>query len=113
MTNQEINDFYEDYSLEIEKRDAEINKANTEMIKALLDTHGFTFVVNFLKDYKECECHDIISICDKPRGQKQSDYWGASKEVFVDQHCEIEDSYYGHIYFPLKDGKYLKCPFAC
>jgi hypothetical protein len=89
------------------------NRINVRLIKALLNVKGFAFTAALLKDFVESECSGNISFCNKPRGQAESDYWGASKGVYVEQHSSMEDSYWGYIYFPIKEGKYLKCHFDC
>lgn len=114
MTDQQhYNEIMSEYAIEEQKHEAEIDRHNIRLVKVLLNVKGFTWVSKFLKDFHECECFDKIQFTTKPKGQLQNDYWGAIRGVYVNQHCEMEDSFWGEIYFPVKAGKYLKCPFSC
>lgn len=94
-------------------RDEEIERKNALVIRTLLDIKGFNYTAKFLKDFIESECHGEITFCEKPLGKLQSDTWGAIKGVWVEQYCEMEDTYYGNIYWPVDPDNYIKCPFAC
>ena len=96
-----------------EKHKQDIDDKNCLVIKSMLEIKGFDFVSKFLHDYVVSECHGEITLCEKPTGNQQSNTWGASKGVWVNQHCEMEDSYWGEIYFPVGENNWLKCPFAC
>lgn len=113
MDQSEYNEIMAECAIEEQKHQAEINRWNVRLIRVLLNVKGFVWVTKFLKDYHECECFDKIRFVKQPLGEAPKDYWGATKGVYVNQHCEMEDSYYGEIYFPVKDGKFLRCPFAC
>jgi hypothetical protein len=113
MNQDEYNEIMKECAIEMKKLDDEINRVNSRMIKALLKLKGFDWVVKFLKDYHECECSGIITITKNITGKLQRDSWGTMSGVYIEQHCELEDSYWGNIYFPVKEGKYLKCPFDC
>lgn len=113
MDQTHYNEIMAEHAIAEQKHEAEVNRVNIRMVKMLLNLKGFVWVAGFLKDYCESECFDKIRIVRNPRGKQQTEYWGATKGVWVDQHCEMEDSYWGDIYFPVKDGKYLKCQFAC
>lgn len=57
-------------------------------------------------DYSGLIMHEA-KIVDKPDGSKQDD------GVFVDQHLwgGMDDCYYGKVYFPIKNQKFLCIPF--
>lgn len=117
MNQEKYNEIMAEYVISEQKHNAEINRHNIRIIKALLNIKGFSWVIVFLKDYYDCECSGKILFTTKPKGEPAGEYWGASKGVYIKQHCEMEDSYYGNIYFPVKHGKkgmtYLECPFSC
>lgn len=94
-------------------RDEAIDIKNSLFIKSLIDIKGFDFTSKFLKDFVESECYAEITFCEKPNGKQQSDTWGAIKGVWVEQYCELEDSYWGNIYWPIGNGRYIKAHFAC
>lgn len=91
----------------------EIDRKNALVVKTLIELKGFDYTSKFLHDFVESECHGEITFCEKPTGNQQSDTWGAIKRVWVDQYCEMEDSYWGYIYWPVGPDNYLKCGFAC
>jgi hypothetical protein len=113
MNQEDYNEIMAECAISEQKHEAEINRHNVRLTKVLLNVKGFVWVTKFLKDYHECECFDKIRFVNKPLGDVTKDHWGATNGVYVNQHCEMEDSYYGEIYFPVKSGKYLRCPFAC
>jgi hypothetical protein len=113
-TEQEFyNEIMQEAYEEEKARDAKTEIHNTVVLKQLLDEKGFNFVAAFLSDFLECECYGDISFCEKPTGKAQSDTWGKTKGVYVDQHCDGEDSYWGDIYWPVSEGRYIKCHFSC
>ena len=114
MIDQEFyNEIMGEWALEERKQEAKIEALNERVTITILDIKGFDFTSKFLKDWVESECHGEITFCEEPKGKLQSDTWGASKGVWVEQYCEMEDSYYGNIYFPVGENNWLKCPFAC
>lgn len=116
---KDVNDkeFYDEIMREAmiaeEKHEQDIDDKNSLVIKTLIEIKGFDFTAKFLHDFIVNECHGEITFCEKPKGQKQSNTWGESKGVFVEQYCEIEDSYWGNIYFPIGENNWLKCHYAC
>jgi len=113
MDKEQYNEIMAEFAIDEQRHEAEINRHNVRLVKVLLNVKGFVWVTKFLKDYHECECFDKITFTTKPQGKLQRDTWGALNGVFVNQHCEFEDNFWGEIYFPVKEGKYLRCPFAC
>lgn len=107
------NEIMHEAMLAEEKHEQEIDDKNSLVIKTLIEIKGFDFVSKFLHDFVVSECHGEITFCEKPIGKQQSNTWGASKGVWVEQYCEMEDSYYGNIYFPIGTDNWLKCHFAC
>lgn len=43
--------------------------------------------------------------------QIEEDYW--FKYIFIDQHKQFDDYYYGHIYVPLPNGKFISFSYEC
>lgn len=111
LYNEIMNEAFADEDVRLK----ELNRKNVRLFKALLNVKGFAFVSGLLKDFHESECSGEITIVNKPRGENQKDYWGATKGVFVEQYEEgwEGDSFWGYIYFPIKKGKYLRCHYAC
>jgi hypothetical protein len=118
MTKDEITDFYSDFQNELIELEKEDNRCNIRLIKILLNTKGFKYVTNFLKEYSEDSCYGKIMITTEPKGKLQPDYRNnVIKGIYVNQHNDYEDDYYGEVYYPVKESKvgtkYLKCSFQC
>ena len=66
--------------------------------------------INEIMEYlNDNSSYGITGIVDKPEGEKQKCDCVLFDFEWVDQHAGYcGDDYYGHIYFPLPSGKYLK-----
>lgn len=54
----------------------------------------------------------IVEITNKFTGHRQEEgYW--FKYIYIDQHQQYEDSFYGDIYIPLPNGKYFHFDYSC
>jgi len=70
----------------------------------------------FVKDIKDCitDCEGgyDFEIVDLPRGDKQTENYSFIKHIYIDQSCGCcGDDYYGEVYIPLPDNKYLQFSF--
>jgi len=114
MSQEFYNEIMSEADAEEDLRIAEDKRVNDRIFKALISVKGKRFVSNLKKDLKENECDGGLKFSNRPKGEKQSNYWGNINGVYVDQYTGYEcDDYYGWIYFPIKNGKWLKCHYAC
>lgn len=108
MEKKEYTEIMNEYHRDEDIRLADKERVNIRLFKTLLHVKGVDWIIYFCRDLKESECNGDISFVKTAQGQLQQNYWGSIKGVYVEQYCEMEDSYYGNIYFPVKSGKYLK-----
>lgn len=86
--------------------------------KEIFDILKETLCDDFIKDIYECveECDGgyDFKIVDNPCGDFQEEGWDFIKHIYVDQSCGVcGDDYYGEVYIPLPENKYLQFSYQC
>ena len=71
---------------------------------------GFEVIFNSISEEVDGFYWKIVGFVDQPKGNKQKADNDLFEYEFVDQHG-CEDCYYGNIYYPLPDGRYLKIEY--
>lgn len=78
------------------------------VIKSILNKEQIDELIDFMND-DICYIKGIVEK-NKITGYKQEeDYW--FKYIYLEQHTYMKELYYGQIYIPLPNGKYLHCGF--
>jgi hypothetical protein len=106
-----MNDYYNDYYAEEAKR-------QSKNYKDIFSELAGMVCEDFIKDINDCieDCEGgfDFKIVDLPCGDRQVENYEFIKHIYVDQsYGYCGDDYYGEIYIPLLDNKYLQFSFQC
>ena len=75
---------------------------------------GFEVIFNSISEEMDGFSWKIVGFVNQPKGNKQKANNDLFEYEFIDQHgCGYgcDDCYYGNIYYPLPDGRYLKIEY--
>jgi len=98
------------YYVEAERQAKNEKEVFDELEKSLCKD----FLLDIKNCIKDCDGGYDLKIVNKPRGSFQKENYDFIKHIYVDQSCGYcEDDYYGEVYIPLPDNKYLQFSYQC
>jgi len=104
---------------EEERRNKEIIDHNNQILSDLKETLDDTYIDNIMECLKESEAHGKLEVIKKSdihkHINKQMEEWDSFDHIYVDQFVDggfSGDEFAGHIYIPIKEGKYLKSNYS-
>lgn len=108
--NDAMDALYEFQTEEAERQ----GKNRKEIFNTLRETLCDDFIKDIYECIEECEGGFDFEIVEKPKGDSQEEYYRFIKHIWVDQSCGVcGDDYYGEVYIPLPDNKYLQFSYQC
>lgn len=111
MSVDEIKD-YQEAERQIEQDKIEQYAKDTAIIRQIKKQVPKKLFRQIVSEIHESDNWSNVRIVDTPTGKNQS--LGKSRNnVWIDQYCEFEDCYSGHVYIELPDGKYLAWNYWC
>lgn len=117
MLHNNEHEIMQDYDSLLKRLDEERetqDKAVLAEVKTMVSKRAFKKLCEFMFQDGSAYCFEIV---DKPgtslkNKQKEDGYW--FKYSYVDQHRgHGEDDYYGKIWIPLPNGKFLQFSYEC
>lgn len=108
--NQAMDAMNDYYAKESEKQ----AKNEKEVFYILKQTLCEDFITDIHDCINDCEGGYDFIIVDKPCGDFQEENYDFIKHIYVDQSCGYcGDDYYGEVYIPLPNNKYLQFSYQC
>lgn len=72
------------------------------------------FLTAMIDDMSDCTQWGIAEIVDEPAGEKQDSYIDACpfSHRYVNQSQNGDDSFFGDVYYPIDNGKYIRAWYS-